>query len=40
MSASFSCHAESACADILFLQQPCLLKDKNKENGLNGINGR
>ena len=34
---SFSSHAES---DILFLQQQYLLKAKNKENGLNGINGR
>ena len=40
MFASFSCHAESVCADILFLQQQYLLKAKNKENGLNGINGR
>ena len=40
MFASFLCHAESVCADILFLQQQYLLKAKNKENGLNGINER
>ena len=40
MFASFSYHAEFVCADILFLQQQYLLKAKNKENGLNGINGR
>ena len=40
MFASFSCHAEFVSADISFLQQQYLLKAKNKDNGLNGINGR
>ena len=40
MFASFSCHTEFVSADISFLQQQYLLKAKNKENGLNGINGR
>ena len=37
MFALSSCHAESVCADILFLQQQYLLKAKNKENGVNEI---
>ena len=40
MFASFSSHSESLYAGILFLQQQYLLKTKNKENGVNGINGK
>ena len=40
MFASFSCHAESVCANILFLQQQYLLKAKSKEIRVSGINGR
>ena len=38
--ASFSCHTESACANILFLQQQYLLKAKSKEIGVSEMNGR
>ena len=40
MFPSFSCHAESVCANILFLQQQYLIKTKSKEVGVSGINGR